>query len=141
MKYSVKEAAEKLGMSQHTVRYYTDQGLVPSLQRDQHNNRQFSQNALDWLTACHYLRQTGMSVKAVKHYVDLCLQGHQTIQERYQLITAQQAIAQQQLITAQKRLAFLNAKEKIYHEEMQGEQNDPMNPNTWQQNDDTKHKC
>ena len=28
MTYTVKELAEKMGVTQHTVRYYTDQGLL-----------------------------------------------------------------------------------------------------------------
>jgi len=32
--YTVKEVAKLLDLTEHTVRYYTDKGLVPSVQRD-----------------------------------------------------------------------------------------------------------
>lgn len=32
--YTVKEVSKQLGLTQHTIRYYTDKGLVPNVQRD-----------------------------------------------------------------------------------------------------------
>lgn len=32
--YTVKDVAKLLDLTEHTVRFYTDKGLVPSLQRD-----------------------------------------------------------------------------------------------------------
>lgn len=36
--YTVKEIAKLLDMTEHTVRSYTDMGLVPSLKRDKNGN-------------------------------------------------------------------------------------------------------
>ncbi|MEJ6400334.1 MerR family transcriptional regulator [Nicoliella lavandulae] len=132
--WTVKQAAKRLGISEHTLRYYADQGFAPSMQRDANNRRLFNQNALDWLQACHYLRQTGMPIKVVKHYVALCLQGNRSLQERYQLIQEQQQLAVEQVQAAQQRLAFLNAKEKLYREQMATNSVDTFNPNNWSRN-------
>ena len=35
--YTVKEAAKQLGFTEHTIRFYTDKGLVPSVIRDKNN--------------------------------------------------------------------------------------------------------
>ena len=45
--YSVKEVAEILGVSVHTVRYYDDCGLIPGVVRNNSKNRQFTDEALD----------------------------------------------------------------------------------------------
>lgn len=37
--YTVKEVAKLLGLTEHTIRYYTDKGLVPTIQRDKNNIR------------------------------------------------------------------------------------------------------
>ena len=42
MSYTVKEVSERVNLSPHTVRYYTDQGLIPTLQRDEKGNRVFT---------------------------------------------------------------------------------------------------
>lgn len=71
--YTVKEIAELLDLTSHTVRYYSDKGLVPNEQRDKNNNRLFDDESINWLTGVKYLKQCGMSVEDIKTYVDLCL--------------------------------------------------------------------
>ena len=75
MMHSVKEVASMLDMTEHTVRYYTDKGLVPNLKRDHNNNRLFDEAALNWLLCVKHLRHCGMSVDDIKRYIGLCL-GH-----------------------------------------------------------------
>ncbi len=55
--YTVKEVAKLLDLTEHTVRYYTDKGLVPSLQRDKNNNRLFDQQSINWLRGAKHLKQ------------------------------------------------------------------------------------
>ena len=71
--YTVKEAAALLGLTEHTVRYYTDKGLVPSVKRDKNNNRLFDEESMNWLTGVKYLKQCGMSIETIREYVRLCL--------------------------------------------------------------------
>ncbi|WEV39781.1 MerR family transcriptional regulator [Lactobacillus sp. ESL0681] len=131
MKLTVKQAAEKLNMSEHTIRFYTNKGLVPAVERDQNNHRLFNQEALNWLEGDNYLRKTGMSLTEVKHYVDLCITGEKTIPERYQIIKAQMAKTQQQLADIQKQIAFLKHKEEIYQTALTNTAKDYLNPKTW----------
>src|SRR5690348_510032 len=91
--YTVKEVAKQLDLTEHTIRYYTDKGLVPSVRRDKNNNRLFDDESINWLRGVKYLKQSGMSVEAIKNYVELCLEGDSTIQERYKIILEQRAIA------------------------------------------------
>lgn len=46
--YSVKEVAKLLDLTEHTVRYYTDKGLVPNIKRDKNNNRLFDDKSINW---------------------------------------------------------------------------------------------
>lgn len=41
--YTVKEIAKLLNMSEHSVRYYCDTGLVPSLKRNKNGSRIFNE--------------------------------------------------------------------------------------------------
>ena len=77
--YSVKETAEIVGLTEHTIRFYTDKGLVPNVTRDRNNNRLFDEESINWLTGVKYLKEGGMSIEAIKDYVDLCLEGNSTI--------------------------------------------------------------
>ena len=64
--YTVKEVAEILGVSVHTVRYYDDQGLIPGTKRDSYNQRIFDDMELEWLFVSISLRDTGLPLKEIK---------------------------------------------------------------------------
>lgn len=55
--YSVKETAEIVGLTEHTIRFYTDKGLVPNVTRDRNNNRLFDEESINWLTGVKYLKE------------------------------------------------------------------------------------
>jgi DNA-binding transcriptional MerR regulator len=130
--YTVKEVANLLELTEHTVRFYTDKGLVPSVQRDKNNNRLFDEESINWLTGVKYLKQCGMTVEDIKTYVDLCLKGDSTIQERYEIILKQKEIAQTQLEEAKQRAKYMEEKANHYLDIINGVVPDDMNPGEWE---------
>jgi len=129
--YSVKEIAEKVNLSEHTVRYYTDQGLVPNVKRDQNNHRQYDDNSINWLTADKHLQQSGMSIKNLKKYVDLCLEGEETLPERFDIILEQKEHAKRQLEEAQQRMEYMERKVQHYEAILNQGLEDDTNPKNW----------
>ncbi len=106
--YLPKEVSEILNISIHTLRYYTNLGLVPNLKRDENNRRVFDDEAIDWLKGVIYLRELGMSLEAIKEYEDLCFEsGDEAVAKRYELVQSQLELAQEQLVQAQLRVAYL----------------------------------
>ena len=71
-KYTVKDVAQKMKISAHTVRYYDNEGLMPFVSRTQSNIRKFSDYDLSWLKTVHCLRATNLSINDIKKYIDLC---------------------------------------------------------------------
>ena len=67
----IKEAAERLGLPAHTIRYYEKEGLLPSLKRDEQGNRVFEPEDLKWIALMTCFRSTGMPVAALKQIVEL----------------------------------------------------------------------
>ncbi|MDP9739077.1 UNVERIFIED_ORG: DNA-binding transcriptional MerR regulator [Bacillus sp. B2I3] len=130
--YTVKEVAKLLDLTEHTVRFYTDKGLVPNLQRDKNNNRLFDDESINWLTGVKYLKQCGMSVEDIKTYVDLCLEGGSTIKERYEIILKQKTIAQAQLEEAKRTVKYMAEKANHYLEIINGVVPDDTNPGEWE---------
>jgi len=129
--YSVKEVAKLLNMTEHTIRYYTDKGLVPNVQRDKNNNRLFDDQSINWLTGVKYLKQCGMSVEGIKTYVDLCLKGDSTIQERYEIILKQKVAAMTQLEEAKQRAKYMEDKVIHYLDIINKVIPDDTNPGKW----------
>ncbi|MFB3164697.1 MerR family transcriptional regulator [Neobacillus sp. 179-J 1A1 HS] len=130
--HTVKEVSKLLDLTEHTVRFYTDKGLVPSVQRDKNNNRLFDQESINWLIGVKYLKQVGMSVEDIKSYVDLCLEGNSTIQERYEIILKQKEIAQAQLEEAKRTVKYMEEKANHYLEIINGVIPDDTNPGDWE---------
>jgi DNA-binding transcriptional MerR regulator len=73
--WSISEAAEKCGLSQHTLRWYERIGLVGPVTRDGDGRRRFSDADLDWLTLITRLRETGMPVSDMRRYAELVRSG------------------------------------------------------------------
>lgn len=130
--YTVKEVSKLLDLTEHTVRFYTDKGLVPSVRRDKNNNRLFDQESINWLIGVKYLKQCGMSVEDIKSYVDLCLEGNSTIRERYEIILKQKEIARAQLEEAKRTEKYMEEKANHYLEIINGVIPDDTNPGDWE---------
>ena len=107
---TVKEVASKFNISEHTIRYYSDQNLIPELKRDKNNNRVFDENSLNWLQGVIYLRNCGMSIKSIKEYVDLCLIGDSTVVQRKNIILEQKNIIDKKIAKLQECSNYLDQK-------------------------------
>lgn len=118
-------------MTEHTVRYYTDMGLVPTLKRDKNGNRIFDENSKNWLIGIKNLRGSGMSIKAVKDYVNLCLEGESTLEMRYKIIIEQKKKLEEQLKEMNERYEYIQYKENWYLDIMNNNIQDNSNPGTW----------
>ena len=129
--YTVKEVAARVGMSEHTIRFYTDKGLIPAVRRGKNNVRLFDEEAVNWLTGVRYLKESGLPLDAVRRYVELCLEGDATIPARHEIIVRPREQARLQLEEARKKLAFLERKAAIYEETMQKNLPDSLNPALW----------
>lgn len=138
--YTVKEIAKLIDMTEHTVRYYTDLGLVPTLQRDKNKNRLFDEHSKNWLIGIKNLRGSGMSIQAVKEYVNLCLQGESTIPTRYEIILEQKKQLEEQLKEMNERYQYMVYKEKWYQDIMNHRIPDNSNPGEWSAPNADSHK-
>ncbi|MBO9598702.1 MAG: MerR family transcriptional regulator [Cohnella sp.] len=129
--YTVKEAAQITGLTEHAVRFYTDKGLVPSLQRDENNIRMFDEESINWLHGVKCLKQSGMPIDVIKTYVDLCLEGDSTVPQRYKLIMEHKEAALVKLEEARRHVAHLEQKTVLYQAILERRSPDTTNPGNW----------
>ncbi len=113
--YSVKEVAEMTHISIHALRYYDKLGLFPFLARNENNVRLFSDHDLGWVKIVHCLRNTGLPLVEVQHYVRLCLSGDSTIEERAKIIFRQEEVLRHNIQALEGQLKLLQHK-KMYYE-------------------------
>lgn len=120
--YTVKEVAELLGVSVHTVRYYDDRGLIPGTKRNSANQRLFDDTDVEWLFVSLTLKNTGLSLKDVKHYIELYGQGDSTLPERYEIMRMQKEKTLQEMEELWLRLTVLDRKIDHYGKLLAGEE-------------------
>lgn len=88
MGYTVKTMAEKTNLSPNTLRYYEKEGLLPNVQRTESGIRHYSEADLEWLGLICCLKNTGMSIKQIRDFVNLSLQGPDTLGARCEMLAA-----------------------------------------------------
>jgi DNA-binding transcriptional MerR regulator len=130
--HTVKEAALITGLTEHAVRFYTDKGLVPSVQRNQNNIRMFDEESINWLHGIKCLKQSGMPIEVIKRYVDFCLEGDSTIPQRYALMMEHKEDALVKLEEAKLHVAHLEQKTALYQDILQRRSLDTTNPSNWE---------
>lgn len=110
MFYTVGEMAKKLNVAPSTLRYYDKEGLLPFVERSGGGIRMFKDADFEWLSLIECLKKTGMPLKEIKHFIDWCLEGDSTIDQRLALINRQREAVLQQLKQVQDTLAMLDYK-------------------------------
>lgn len=114
MYYTVGEMAKKLGVAPSTLRYYDKEGLLPFVERSNSGVRVFKDADYEWLQVINCLKKTGMQLKDIRIFVQMSMQGDQTIQPRLELIVKQKAAVQQQIEQLQQTLQVLEFKQWYY---------------------------
>jgi DNA-binding transcriptional MerR regulator len=107
--WTTREAAEKCGLTQYTLRWYERIGLLDRVERTADGRRRFSDADLDWLLLLSKLRATGMPVRDMLGYAELVRSGARE-QERVDLLRVHRERVRQALRQQQECLKLLDAK-------------------------------
>ena len=97
MDCSISEAAQKSGITASTIRYYEKEGLLPGIKRNKNGIRSFNDQDLQSLRIIECLKATGMSIKDIHKFIDLCTEGDNSLQERYKLFLERKSAVQKQI--------------------------------------------
>lgn len=120
MYYSISQVAEKCGFSAHTLRYYDKEGLLPFVERTRSGVRKFRETDLEWLATITSLKDTGMSVKQIRRFVDLCReQDREALEERYQIFIEHKHSIAAQIAVLNDYMGKLQAKINDYQQVLQ----------------------
>ena len=89
---TIKEVAEKTGVSADTLRYYERIGLLPAVPRKPNGIRDYDEFFIDWIAFIQDLKSVGMSLEAILDYISLAKLGEVSRKERKQLLVEVQHI-------------------------------------------------
>jgi DNA-binding transcriptional MerR regulator len=119
--WSVSEAAERVGLTTHTLRWYEQEGLVEPVGRDSAGRRRYTQEDLDRLNMLTCLRRTGMPVRDMRRYAELARQGDVTSVARMALFQQHRERVLARIAELQEDLKYIEHKIDWYASELGAE--------------------
>lgn len=114
MNFTISEIAERMGISPSAIRYYDKEGLLPDIKRV-NGIRIFDEQDFGWLRILSCLKNTGMPIRRIKEYVELCKKGDASLNARYELIKAQRQFVQDQIDQLDYYMQELDYKDWFYN--------------------------
>lgn len=109
MEYSISQVAEKIGVAPSVLRYYDQEGLLPFVDRVK-GRRVFKDEDFAWLSVINCLKNTGMRIKNIRCYIDLCLEGDAKLEERLDMILQHKKVIQEQIVALNKNMEEIDYK-------------------------------
>lgn len=125
---TIKEVSEIMNISPYTLRFYDKKGLFPFVKRNARNIRIFTESDLEWVYVVQCLRETGLSISKIKQYIEMCVEGDQTIPDRLTLLEKQKCIIKMQLIETQEMLDMVDYKIVSYKNRINNKTDRIFNP-------------
>ncbi|WP_432485024.1 MerR family transcriptional regulator [Kineococcus esterisolvens] len=116
---TIAEAAQRLGLSVHALRYYETEGLlVGAPARTAAGRRRYGEEDLRWIVMVQRLRSTGMPVREIRQYADLVRAGRGTEPRRLALLEAHRRRVLAQLDEVNGHLGAISAKIDLYRQQV-----------------------
>ncbi len=114
MVYTVGEMAKRLGVAPSTLRFYDKEGLLPFVERSNGGVRVFKEADYEWLMIIECLKKTGMPLRDIKVFIEMAIEGDDTIDKRLALIRNQKASIERQIAELSEIQKVLEFKEWYY---------------------------
>lgn len=115
MEYTIGEVSKMFGLSISTLRYYDKEGLFPNIERKS-GIRKFSEKEIDSLKIIECLKKSGLEIKEIKYYFELCELGTESYQKRYELFEKQKKTVEAEIKHLNEVLDTINYKLWYYSE-------------------------
>ncbi len=140
MYYTIRQMAQMFGVTEHTLRFYTDQGLLPCT-RDSGNRRVFDEESVNWMQGIMCLKGCGASIEDIREYCRLCLmeESKENLRARYAIIRKQREEAYKRVEEAKATARYMDDKVAHYEAILPGLAPDDTNPKNWTAENRTKH--
>jgi DNA-binding transcriptional MerR regulator len=109
--FTLQEVVRRTGLSEHTLRYYEQIGLLDKVERDRSSgHRRYTADDLRVIEAMACLRATGMSIDDMRRYRELHMQGAAGAAEQIELFEAHRQKLEIEIARKQEHLRYLEMK-------------------------------
>lgn len=112
---TIQEVARESGLSEPTLRYYEEVGLVGPIQRDPSSgHRRYAGDDLDTLQALACLRAMGMSIQDMRTYQANRARGREAAAEQRDLLTRHAVVIEDRIRALYTHLDYLREKAGLW---------------------------
>ncbi len=115
---TISEVSKRYGISQDTLRYYEQIGVIPPVHRTKSGLRDYTDEDCGWVELAGCMRGAGLPLPVLAEYVRLSRQGDETIPDRRNLLLEQKEQLNVQLQAIQKTMERLEYKISCYDKAM-----------------------
>ena len=99
MTYTIKQMSELTGLPASTLRYYDNEGLLPSLKRNDNNVRIFTDEDFHTLKLINCLKRSGLQLKEIKEYMNMAKKGNDTLKGRLAIFYKRRRLLKREMKT------------------------------------------
>ena len=107
--YTIGQISEMFNIPVSTLRYYDKEGLFTNMKRES-NIRKFDDSEIETLRIIECLKKSGMEIKDIRRYMELCSKGSSTYAERKALFEKQLESVEGEIARLEKTLNMLKFK-------------------------------
>ncbi len=120
MTYTMKETCEKVGLPYETLKFYCNEGLIPDIGRNKNNHRIFTEEQVLWIDNLSCLKNCGMTISEMKHYLNLCLEGESTITPRKEILAEKRIALLEKIENLKAHIDYIDKKQQFYDDVQSG---------------------
>lgn len=113
-KLSIQQAAQEMGVSTYTLRYYEEIGILPGIQRNHSGHRFYDDQDLGWIAWIKLLRSSGMPIETIREFVALTQSGADSIPARCEILDTHRQKIRHRITELQGFLLKLDDKLQFY---------------------------
>jgi MerR family copper efflux transcriptional regulator len=112
---TIQDVSRRSGLSEPTLRYYEQVGLVGPIHRDEKSgHRRYRDDELHTLEALACLRAVGVGIEDMRTYQANLARRHETAAEQRDLLLRHVERIENEIATQQARLAYLREKAALW---------------------------
>jgi DNA-binding transcriptional MerR regulator len=111
---TIAQAADAVGVSPHTIRYYERAGLLTPIDRNGSGHRRFTEQDIAWLVTCTRLRATGMPIRRIREYAELVVAGDGNEAARLEILEAHRREVIERMRETEHNLEAIDRKIELY---------------------------
>lgn len=116
MSYTIGELAKKFNIAPSALRYYEKEGLIPGVKRKASGAREFEAKDCEVLLLIDCLKQSGMSIKEISHFIELLHAGERTLEDRADILSDLEVKFKEELKRQKQTLKRLQYENWVYRQ-------------------------